>query len=327
MRGGYLTASLLAASLLLGGCDREPHWMLDAPAFYPTALDYWEQERTFLVGSYQTGSVVRVDASGRSAGDLLRNANSRRPKRAIRLRTDSARNRLWVLDEDSVYVYALPSAALVSRIELPRFVSSRAACLPDLALDAFGNGFVSDNERPALYRIDADSMALSMIPVRVSAEHTSHEGLSALAPTRWPGVMLAGSAASGRLWLIDLPTGSANPVEMAGDLKGICGLTRDAVPGDARAYRDPLLATNRYYATTGFENRLLRLELAYQWKNRASAVATQLAPHRDLDTPIGIRARDTVLLVASSQLQTRRDFNGGNSYPPLLPFRILLVAK
>ncbi len=73
---------------------------------------------------------------------------------ALRVQVDAARNRLWVLHGDGVYVYEITTRRRIGRVGM--FVGEPADCAPDLALDPSGAAIVSSNVRAVLWRLDPE---------------------------------------------------------------------------------------------------------------------------------------------------------------------------
>ena len=92
---------------------------------------------------------------------LLAGSGSAEPLRAVH---DAARNRIWLLEADGVY---LQEGARKTRFELPGWVylSDAYACSPDLVLDAQGAAVVTSNVVPILWRIDPMLRRAQKIPV------------------------------------------------------------------------------------------------------------------------------------------------------------------
>jgi len=319
MKHGFWFLAVISMGLL-SGCDLSPRWQIDAPQFYPAAIEYLPDTNEFLVGSYHDGATLAYgrDGSARPAG--FDNGTDPRPSRILRIRVDAARQRIWFLDAGAAYVYALPERKLIRRIQLPRALASVEECLPDLMVDATGMAFVSDNQRPTLYRIHDRTFKVDALPVKVSAESPQHSGFSALLALDSPYSAIAGSAGSGQLWLIDLTTGRAELIPLSRPIRGICALALGEPEDRLHSYlvkQGPIL-----FGATGFQNGIVRIELT---PDLHRGIARTVAPYAKVDTPVGIVSYRDRLLLAGSQLHHHGDFGG--MYQPFLPFRIAVVLK
>lgn len=314
----------LSFSLLLSGCDLREPWILGSPTFYPTALDYWPDEKAFLVGSYHDGSIQRMAFDGNTVFDPFQEKHANGRQRALRIKVDKVRNRLWVLDVDGVYVYALPDKSLLSRVDLPWTALSKEECLPDIALDSStGAAYISDNRRPIIYLIDQElnkeSLRKTAIPVRFERGERHDGGFSALSVIDAPYALIAGSASTGELWRIDATTGEARMISLPRSmkLKGVCGMSL-VVPARPYSY---LPLRPQIYVTTGFHNQVIKIRLTPDLQ-RGDDVA-RIASLMAVQTPISLIAFKNYTVVTSSQLGRHKDFNGGND--PLVPFRLVLM--
>lgn len=319
---------LAAVSLLafLAGCDPTVRRTLSSPTFYPTALDFWPERRAFLVGSYDDGSIEHI-ALGGSTGDtgnrLFHEKHADGRLRALRLRVDRPRQRLWVLDVDGVYVYALPAKRLLERIDLPETVPSKEECLPDMAVDpTSGAVYVSDVRQPIIHMITENAaekaLQIRAIHIRFEGGIAHGSGFSALVLAESPLGLIAGSAATGKLWRVDVATGVATAITLRYAIKGICGMS--LVPSGTGPYSFRLPPGAFIYATTGFRNQVLRLRLILDSEGGRMAVS---APLMVAEAPISLVAFSNVVVLTSSQLGHHKDFSG--DHRPLLPFRLVMV--
>lgn len=143
---------------------------------------------------------------------------------ALRIRTDAARSRLWVLGLDNVRVYDAVSKRLVREIVLPNWTVARFICPPDMVLDSSGSAIISSNMRAMLWRIDADSFELKGHEIRLQGREQWDVGFGALAFAA-DGVLLALTSFGGSLWKIDVDKGSARIVDLNARFLNVCSLT------------------------------------------------------------------------------------------------------
>jgi hypothetical protein len=134
-------------------------------------------------------------------------------RETIRVRTDTARGRLWVYGFDHVRVYDTVTKKLIRQITLPRWFVKEAACMPDLILDRSGSAFISSNVMPALWRIDADSFEVSEHEVSLQGNEQWDTGFGALALGD-DGNLYALTSSLGSLWKIDLAKASARMIHL-----------------------------------------------------------------------------------------------------------------
>ncbi|EIJ41022.1 hypothetical protein BegalDRAFT_0098 [Beggiatoa alba B18LD] len=186
----------LWAFVFLSGCQAEQSAQTEQP-FYPISVAYWAAQDVFLVGSYADASIQFVEANG-TKHRQFQPAYSDGRQHALRLSVDNTRQRLWVLDQDNVSLYALNNQQLLQKIALP----SQAQCQPPLTalvLDNTGAAYLSGVNCTQIYRVDPNSM-------QVLAWGNVPKPLNALILNK-SAQYLFGIAHDGSLWRIAL----ANP--------------------------------------------------------------------------------------------------------------------
>ena len=125
-------------------------------------------------------------------------------KHVLRIRLDAQRQRIWVLASDAVYVYDYVNSRRTHRIAIDALAQhSSDHCLPDMALDRFGNAFVSSATQTLLTRIDAESLELTQRELQLDSDQDKDFGFSALAFIGRNDTLYAASASTGALWRID----------------------------------------------------------------------------------------------------------------------------
>ena len=132
-------------------------------------------------------------------------------REALRVRFDTARNRLWVLSLDHVYIYDIAERHLIQRIALPSWSVADLVCDPDLVLDRSGTAFISHNAEPRLWQIDADNFQLREHVLQLPNGDHREIGFGGLTFAA-DGNLFGVAALSGSLWRIDLTNASAHEV-------------------------------------------------------------------------------------------------------------------
>lgn len=130
---------------------------------------------------------------------------------SLRIRTDTARGRTWVLGIEEVRVYDSAKKKLIRRIELPNWSLARFFCEPDMALDKSGSAFISSNVQAKLWRIDTDSFEVKEQEIRLDGRERWDVGFGALAFAP-DGTLYALTSTAGSLWKIDAAKASAGMV-------------------------------------------------------------------------------------------------------------------
>jgi hypothetical protein len=126
------------------------------------------------------------------------------PSDTGRQRNDPARGRVWILNSQGVFLYHTSTGKLVE-VPLPswQWVDTPHACPPDLALGPNGEAVVTSNIVPTLWRIDPDSLAVSVHELVLDADSDKDVGFSGLRYSTEHGVFFAASDVHGSLWRID----------------------------------------------------------------------------------------------------------------------------
>jgi len=142
-----------------------------------------------------------------------------------RYQIDPGRNRLWVLTREGVLVYDLARPER-NALSLPDWllVGTSYACPPDLALGPGGEAVITSNIVPTLWRVDPDTLAVSVHPLALDADTDKDVGFSALAYSPQHGAFLAASHAHGSLWRIDPLLKGARKIPLSAPIPEPCGL-------------------------------------------------------------------------------------------------------
>jgi hypothetical protein len=142
-----------------------------------------------------------------------------------RYQVDAERHRVWFLTHEGVFVYDVARPERVA-VPLPGWVSVDAfyGCLPDLALGPRGEAVITSNSLPTLWRIDPDTLAVSVHPLVLDADTDKDVGFSGLAYSPQHGAFLAASYSHGSLWRIDPLYKTAQKISLSAPIPGACGL-------------------------------------------------------------------------------------------------------
>jgi len=143
---------------------------------------------------------------------------------ALRIKTDAARNRLWVLGVDDVRVYGAAKNQLIGKVVLPNWSVARFICMPDMALDGSGSAFISSNVQARLWRVDADSFEVKEHEIILHGREQWDVGFGALAFAA-DGALYALTSSAGSLWKIDIAKASASMIEPDNPPSRMCAFT------------------------------------------------------------------------------------------------------
>jgi hypothetical protein len=141
----------------------------------------------------------------------------------IRHQADTARDRIWSLTRDGV---ALQVRAKPGRtaIELPGWVWAHApwACPPDLAIGPKGEAVITSNVAAVLWRIDPETLAVTVHPIALGSDTHRDFGFSKLAYSREKGVFIAVSDTFASTWEIDAQLATARKLAGSGPVSSPC---------------------------------------------------------------------------------------------------------
>lgn len=149
-------------------------------------------------------------------------------REALRIRSDAARSRQWVLTLDGMRVYDTRTKALIREIALPGWSVARILCHPDVALDRAGSAYVSSNIEPKLWRIDGDSFEVGVREIRLNEREQWDVGFGALAFSA-EGTLFGLTYRGGTLWRVDVEKGGAHIVSSYPGILKTCELTPQLV--------------------------------------------------------------------------------------------------
>jgi hypothetical protein len=143
----------------------------------------------------------------------------------LRYQVDPARERVWFLTRDGVFLHDVRTPARTV-VPLPAWLWADApyGCLPDLALGPGGEAVITSNVVPTLWRIDPETFAVSVHPLALDADTDKDVGFSGLAYSADHGAYFAVSDFHGSLWRIDPAFTRAEKVRLAEPLPQACGL-------------------------------------------------------------------------------------------------------
>jgi hypothetical protein len=142
---------------------------------------------------------------------------------ALRVKPDSIRDRLWVLDLKFVDVYGKRTDNLIQRINLPPWTVADSVCPPDIAFDRTGTAYISHNVEPKLWQIDPDTFQIKEHRLRLLQREHLDIGLTRLRFSA-DGTLFAGASLGGLQWRVDLESATAQLVDVLDSLSDECGL-------------------------------------------------------------------------------------------------------
>lgn len=143
----------------------------------------------------------------------------------LRYRAQPERARAWVIDAGELL---LEQAGKPRRaITLPdwQWAAQPYACVPDIAWGPRGEVVVSSNVLPVLWKIDPETLRVSMHRLELDADADKDVGFSGLVYSERNGAYFAVSGLHGSLWRIDPLLRRAQKVGLSQSLRGACAVS------------------------------------------------------------------------------------------------------
>lgn len=131
----------------------------------------------------------------------------------------------WVIEAGSLYLEQPGKARRA--VELPgwHWAGEPYACAPDIAVGPRGEVVVTSNVLPVLWKIDPQTLAVSVHPLQLDADSDKDVGFSGLVYSERNGAYFAVSGLHGTLWRIDPLLRRAQKIALAEPVRGACSLS------------------------------------------------------------------------------------------------------
>ena len=147
-------------------------------------------------------------------------------------RLDRSKGRVWSLVPEGVAVRSAGASKAVV-VELPGWIVADLtdSCPPDIALGPKGEAVITSNVVPTLWRVDPDTLAVTVHPVALEAEGGRDVGFTSLVYSVPHGAYFAVSHAHGAVWKINTTLTRGQKVQSAGqstpasERKSSCAIT------------------------------------------------------------------------------------------------------
>jgi len=130
-----------------------------------------------------------------------------------RYRIDAVRHRVWMLSREGVLLddAAAPGPIAVPLTEWQQLLPPWG-CPPDLALGPGGEAVITSNVLPTLWRIDPETLAVSVHPLELDTDRDKDVGFSRIVYSRRDAAFFAVGAFDGSVWRIDTQLETARKV-------------------------------------------------------------------------------------------------------------------
>jgi hypothetical protein len=137
----------------------------------------------------------------------------------------AAAEQTWVLNVDGVYVQQARKPRL--EVKLPGWHWAREpyACPPAVAIGPRGEALVTSNVLPVLWKIDPQTLAVTVHSLELDADLDKDVGFSGLVYSARDGAYFAVSELHGTLWRIDPLLRRAQKIALSEPVRGACSVS------------------------------------------------------------------------------------------------------
>ena len=134
-----------------------------------------------------------------------------------RSQTDFARNRIWLLNREGVFLQDREVPGKIVKLEIPGWIWAGApyGSLPDLALGPRGEAVITSDVMPTLWRVDPETLVVSVHRISLDVDTDRDVGFSGLVYSPEHGVYFAVSPAQGTLWRVDRELTRAQKISLS----------------------------------------------------------------------------------------------------------------
>jgi hypothetical protein len=158
-------------------------------------------------------AAVLLSLSGNAAADPLR------------YRAQPERARAWVIDADGLFLEEARKPRRAVRLPEWQWAGEPYACAPDIAIGPRGEGVVTSNVLPMLWKIDPETLAVTVHRVQLDADTDRDVGFSGLVYSERNGAYFAVSGLHGSLWRIDPLLRRAQKIAVSEPVRGACSVS------------------------------------------------------------------------------------------------------
>lgn len=143
----------------------------------------------------------------------------------FRYRPQPERARAWVVDAGGLFLEEAGRPRRAIKLADWQWAGDPYACAPDIAIGPRGEAVVTSNVLPVLWKIDPQTLAVSVHRLEVDADQDKDVGFSGLVYSQRTGVYFAVSELTGSLWRIDPMLRRAQKVALSEPVYGACAVS------------------------------------------------------------------------------------------------------
>ena len=143
----------------------------------------------------------------------------------LRYRAQSERGRAWVIDAGGLFLEEARKPRRAIALPEWQWAAEPYACAPDIAIGPRGEAVVTSNVMPVLWKIDPQTLAVSMHRLQLDSDADKDVGFSGLAYSAREGAYFAVSELHGSLWRIDPMLRRAQKIAAGAPVRGACAVS------------------------------------------------------------------------------------------------------
>lgn len=152
----------------------------------------------------------------------------------FRSREQPERGRAWVIDGKGLFLEQAGRARRAVALPEWQWAGEPYACAPDVAIGPRGEAVVTSNVLPMLWKVDAETLAVSRHVLQLDADADKDVGFSALVYSERHGAYFAVSGLHGTLWRIDPLLRRAQKIATGESLRSACGISMQRLARTSR---------------------------------------------------------------------------------------------
>lgn len=143
----------------------------------------------------------------------------------FRHRAQPQRARIWAISEDGLFLDEARKPRRAITLARWHWASWPYACAPDIAIGPRGEAIVTSNVLPVLWKIDPETLAVTVHRLQLDADNDKDVGFSALVYSERDGAYFGVSALHGSLWRIDPLLRRAQKIALSEPVRGACSVS------------------------------------------------------------------------------------------------------
>ena len=269
---------------------------LPGDTLHPEGIAYDSASDSLFVSGAGTGEILRVD---RNTGDVTVFVEPSGVQFSV-LGLEVADDRLWVAGAATgeVRAYSLEDGSQVFTA-----TTGEGGLLNDLTVSSGGDVYVTDSNRPILYRVAAGSSEIEewLGFTGTAFEYVDDVNANGIVVTEDDQHLIIAQLATGQLWLVDIASQDVQEIDAGETFQGADGLVLDG---------------NTLYVVQNGADQIAVVQLAEDWQ---TGTVSTIYTSPDFIMPA------TAVLVDNELIVTNTQFGNLGTGDADLPFRLSVV--